>query len=679
MQKTINERQKMFHNGKQLLESCISKLNEKQRGETGGNVALYPTVIVMMGEKSRCNTKYIKSTLDDNWNNARFLQYINVVKTDSGWQCYRLADMQDTDGPDWGSMDETGPDWKSVEADGSAWERADTGWLDTLNSAVVTMLETDEKIFFKRTTVKLEYILDATEKDSMRYYDLFCQTVNELQPDELKTLYLMLDQRPGAGRVEASDALLQYMASRGGASEIPWTVFLLSNYLQSGQMLSDSRIWQNYRLAADIMLLGGSRREAEGVEQKLFRGCKTVSYAMVTKPTEEIAAASLCTLMDEIYHTEQKNLLRELPASEVLAKLQMDRYHGFLYLEELFQKKIAPKLPKETDWKYLPFRSIQEYKQFFKDPNMTLEEANGPTCGAAAAFLDRQYLAPVREFLSDEKEMQQCRRLIHEQLCGRFAYFELLYLQEHPGELNDMIFAGYRFAGCRPKDSCCKRLQEQAVYESRRIFYKEMKQAVAAQMEQLLQEALRFRDLYAACTKEIRQECIVTGDESISVQKFYGGIVSGYVARCQNSNTHACSFPEVFRVENGKEELLGAMWKAFLELSKEKVYDCDFEQEVDYRMDGMDEKQRHAFVAKELRKKLEGSRRLKNSIEIPMAEAGCYYMVNAKADYAKTLERADSGQYVLFDLSRTDCIEQIEIYDILKPRQLKLGCVRDVL
>ena len=91
----------------------------------------------------------------------------------------------------------------------------------------------------------------------------------------------------------------------------------------------------------------------------------------------------------------------------------------------------------------------------------------------------------------------------------------------------------------------------------------------------------------------------------------------------------------------------------------------------------MDEKQRHAFVEKELRKKLAGSRRLKNSIEMPMTKAGCFYMVHASADYAKTLQQADHGEYLLFDLNRTDCIEQLEIYDILKPQQLHLGSVRE--
>ncbi len=91
-----------FENGEQLLRSCILKLNENQRGETGGNVALYPTVVVLMGDKSRCSAKYIKTTLDDNWNNARYLQYLNVVKKESGWECFCLADQpQEPDGFVW--------------------------------------------------------------------------------------------------------------------------------------------------------------------------------------------------------------------------------------------------------------------------------------------------------------------------------------------------------------------------------------------------------------------------------------------------------------------------------------------------------------------------------------------------------------------------------------------------
>lgn len=665
---------KIFQNGKQLLESCVRRLNEKQHGETGGNVALCPTVLIMLGTKSRCHAKHVKATLEDNWNNARFLQYINVVKTDDGWQCFYPVQVQVQKEPEvqtasgqelQAAVQNTNEQEVQTAAwDGYVWQAAGVDWTEALNHAIVTMLETEEKIFSRRTMIKMEYLLDASEENGTQYADLYLQTSNALQSDEQKALYLMLDQRPGAGRVEASDALLQYLVAKSGTCACMGTVWLLSNYLQSGQMIGDARIWQNYRLAADIMLLGGSRMEGNGAADRLSGGFRTVSYALVTKPVEEIAAVSLRTLLQEIYRNAQKQQYRELPVSEISEKLQMDRYYGFAFLEELFQKKICPKLPLETDWSYLPFVGVQEYRRFIKSPNLTMDDANALTLGAAGEFLNRQYLEPAEDFLSDEKEMQQCREEIFQLLQSRFTYFELLYFHEHPDQLNSILSAEYQPAGMGPGRGVCARLHRQGVYECRRIYYRKMKQVTADQMHRLITYALDFRDMYAACEKEIRHECIITGDESESVEKFYSGIAAEYAARS--------GWESVFCVTSKKQDLLRDIWDIYLGLIGETVYDCDFEQEVDYRMDGMDEKQRHAFVEKELRKKLEGSRRLKNSIEIPMTQAGCFYMVNARADYAKTLEQAEHGAYVLFDLSRTDCIEQLEIYEILKPQQLHL-------
>ena len=366
----LDNENKTFQNGKQLLESCIGRLNEQQHAKAGGTVALYPTVLILLGAKSRNHTKDIKSTLDQNWNNARCLQYINVIKTEEGWQCFRLQEQRN---PDTKTQQQRNPDIEKQQRqnqalqtqevfawDGYVWESAGDGWTETLNHAIVDMLETEEKIFSRRTMIKMEYVLDASEADGMQYADLFLQTSNALQSDEQKTLYLMLDQRPGADRVDASDALLRYLVAKSGDAELSTTIYLLSNYLQSGQMLGDNRIWQNYRLAADLMLLTGSRTEADTVVCRQSGGFKTVSYALVTKPTDEIAAVSLRTLMQEIYENGRERLFRELSASEIAGKLQMDRYHGFSFLEELFQKNIRVKFPKETDWKYLPTFFLRE-------------------------------------------------------------------------------------------------------------------------------------------------------------------------------------------------------------------------------------------------------------------------------------------------------------------------------
>ena len=97
------EKQQSFRNGKELLEHCVRTLNANQRGESGGNVALYPVLVIMLGEKCAEHVKYIKRTLDDNWNNARFLKYLKVVKRGDTWQASLIDSSEDYEQCEWGS------------------------------------------------------------------------------------------------------------------------------------------------------------------------------------------------------------------------------------------------------------------------------------------------------------------------------------------------------------------------------------------------------------------------------------------------------------------------------------------------------------------------------------------------------------------------------------------------
>lgn len=641
---------RIFGSGRELLENCVEKLNENQRGETGGNVALYPTVIILMGQKSSQYTQHIKNTLDDNWNNARFLQYLNVVKKQGVWKCYFLSQEQTKRG-------------KCV------WEQEEKDWPDALNCAIVKMLETDERIFSNRMKIKMEYVLNATENYGMDYVDLFLQTASSLYADELKTLYLMLDQRPENEYASASDKLLQYLVQK---KNLPVTVYLLSNYLQSGQMLGSKNIWQNYRLAANIMLLGGNRGSKQEISTRLFGGIKTVSYALVTKPTDEIAEVSLQELLRELRESEYRKPLREMSGKDIRDQLQMDQYNGMKILDELYDRNFLHRFPEENDWQHLPFCSWQEYKQMRKSKDVALEAADAATCGAAREFLRKYYTEPVEQFFADEKKIQECRSKISGALSAQFTYCQLLYLQEHYDEVRDVLNTEYYFAGAASGDGFCKRLHDTGIYESRRIFYTKMKKIIEEELGKLTASAACFRELYAECEKEILQERVVTGDESQSIEEFYSEIVKGYVQAKQNGNGQVSAFPEVFRVTNSKETLLRSLWEAFLDLIRDKVFDCDFETEINNRMKGMEEAGRHKFVSGELSKKLSGSIRIKNVTQLSMSKAGSYYLVNASAVYAKTLADAQNREYMLFDLNRTDCIEQLEIYDITNPNRLHL-------
>ena len=152
------EEQRIFHNGKELLEGCIEKLNENQSREVGGNVALFPTVIILLGEQCRPYMECIKSTLEDNWNNSRFLQYVSIVKEHAGWKCSVLAGIE--------SGKQT--QWETVEREPN----------DCICHAVVKMLQQDERVFKEKSSIKMEFLLDSTEEEGQAYYNLYLEAQN---------------------------------------------------------------------------------------------------------------------------------------------------------------------------------------------------------------------------------------------------------------------------------------------------------------------------------------------------------------------------------------------------------------------------------------------------------------------------------------------------------------------
>ena len=65
--------------------------------------------------------------------------------------------------------------------------------------------------------------------------------------------------------------------------------------------MGEKRLFENYRLIADIILLGETEA-ARLLSKRIFTmGIKTVSYALVTKPTDEIAEVTLQELLEQIY------------------------------------------------------------------------------------------------------------------------------------------------------------------------------------------------------------------------------------------------------------------------------------------------------------------------------------------------------------------------------------------
>ena len=192
----------------------------------------------------------------------------------------------------------------------------------------------------------------------------------------------------------------------------------------------------------------------------------------------------------------------------------------------------------------------------------------------------------------------------------------------------------------------------------------------------MLDETRRDEELYARCEREVRQERIMTEDNDVSIERTYTNEVKGYVSNRQKGSTGDSAFPEVFNPRLEQEGLLDAIRNAFMKMIGEDIYRYDFERELDFRMNNMTDVNRQIYVTQELQKALEGSIRLKdqsmNNVGMKMS---CFYMINKSADYARQLagQEGHGRDFMLFNLNRTDCIEQIEIYNITQAEKLHLN------
>lgn len=646
------EKQQSFRNGKELLEHCVRTLNANQRGESGGNVALYPVLVIMLGEKCAEHVKYIKRTLDDNWNNARFLKYLKVVKQGDTWQASLIDSSEDYEQCEWGS------------------EAAE--FQEVMNKAVVEMLEADEKIFLERNFVKMEYVLDATEEDGREYYDLFQTTQNELYTGELKTLYLMLDQRPKDGNVRKSDELLQYIKSK--RKDNAETIYLLSNFLKAGSMLGEKRLFENYRLIADIILLGGNRGGEASFKTNLYNGIKTVSYALVTKPTDEIAEVTLQELLEQIYEEDKKAFSGRMTEKEIRERIEIDHNNGMEIGEDIFRGELENQFPDRNSFCYLPFRSEKEGKAALGDAGISERELNAITYGAYGSFVRKYFEEPVEKLFAQKEKLEEYRMRIKAHIGEKFGYFELLDLDQQRDVLQRILGEEYLTSGVGKYADFQGILFQRAIFESRKTFYGKIKQLYWEELEKQIDAAKRLEEYYQECLKEIQREMIVTGEESESVKKTYADLVKEYVGSHRRVNERKTAFPEIFRAENTKEELLAAFWNVFLDMIRIEAYSYDFEKEVDLRMGNTNEIGRNQLVTQELKKQLDGSIRLKNIIDLAMIKVSCYYLISENAKYASNLRQSDSNgrDYTLFGLNRTDSIEQMEIYNISNPELIRL-------
>lgn len=626
-------------NGKELLHKAVCELDSFRKGDAGGNVAKYPTVIIFLGEKCGQYVSDVKQPLDDNWNNALHLEYINVYKKGKSWFTRRLS------------------------TDTGEWEDSDDSFETILNSSIVALLGKDEAIFDDCGSVKLDYILDATENDSDKLYELFLNTeVSKLHITKFKTLYLMINQEPRNNSVDKSDAILQRIIADFKKDDSN-NVYLISNQQKNGKFLLSNKLWMNYRLVADIIILGGNRNSSSKSNYALTKGLKTVAYSIVSKPTDQIGEVAIDNLLNGLFAEYERNGRKVSSVAEIEEQLEIgidgSSAEAERLVRELFERK---QLPSKSSVLYFPYSSSEDFKEMLNGNSFSIKALDARTFGVAQQYINTYYVAPINEYFEKGEEIE---KYLTDWLLAKFTCFDFLLISENFEQISMFLKREAMIPPSPKATSLENSFDFYAKYVARKLFTERYKLKILEVLSKLCDMCENFFDSYREIKEEMRKERMINGEEERSIEKMYGDIVAEYL----NNRLHdadSSSFEGLFHVTNTKKQMLSIVFNEYKRMIHSyKIFSVDFETELTERANRTEMAERERVISMTLESQMEGSIRLKNVIEFQRQKLATYYLINEKASYKDTLQNSNQykqGDYLFFNLNRTDCVEQMELY-----------------
>ena len=623
--------------GKNLIKDCIKLLSVEQKRDTGNNRALYPVILVFLGAETKKFVSAVRETLEDNWNNAKFLKYLIIEKTTQGLIGYD-----------------------------SKKEEENTDIPAFIENAVVEMLETEEYVFDDKNRVKFEFFLCSEDENALDYYRFITERGDTNRYSVLKTLYLMMDESSKEKRKKTRELLAYITQHRQETKDELGTVYLLGNHLKNGSVLRNERLLLNYRLAADIILLGGNKG-MDG-QKALIRtvyqnDCiKTAAYALVEKNIRNITLTSLGVLMEgikqQIFINHDSLEGQHIEYADDLKKRLGIRTDGIDCIEEIFKADFIKLFPRAEELNYIPYISEKDYKEIHKEKAVSWNSLNAKTGGILELFAKEAYEKPVERLAKDEVFREKALKRIYEEWISKIDYYDAVYGIE--SEKLERDIKEIKIVTPVRSGTLETRIHDQAVGRARVLFYENMKELLLQILEQIQEEGKLRSQFFEDICEEIKEEDFDDREQKKSIQKYYGGLVENFVKKDRNLAG------DVLSLRNNCSEMSAAIKNAFKQLVKENsVYSYSFEQELEARLNQESAESRKLYVSNELESNIENYGRLHwNMFTYANQKRGTYYLINKNAEYAKKDLNPDSPEYSIFHLNRTDCIEKVAIYDL---------------
>ncbi len=627
--------------GIKLIRDCIDHLNSIQKEEKGDNRALFPVVIVFFGQHPVEYFSTIRDTLKINWpKDAALLKYLNIVKTEDGFTCSNLM---------------TG-------------EKSQEDPLVFVEKAVVEMLG-EERAFEEKSRTRFEHILSGEDEDGTAYYDFMIRMKLGSHYNIFKTMFVMMDESEPDKRRKIHKLLNHITENRENTKHELGTVYLLSNYLKGGGVLKNHKLNLNYRLVADLILLGGNngtdKHNSAISTIENFDTVKTAGYALVEKPVRGITIVSLQKMMkylkeenERMYRESAGDVLQS--AEKIQDKLGIQR-GKIRCLEEIFQESILRILPSPGEIQYLAYVNEQEYKNIYKEKRVSAARLDRATGGNWNLFFEENYTDKVMDLLSDDKFMSGCLEKIRKNWRSVLSYGDALYGLDD-GRVMNALEEFAVASSAPPGNSIEEGVHFWAVEETRRLFYSHMNRHLSRMLSEIHQDAKTFRQAYVDLEGVISEQSLDNQEESS--RHHYENLAENYLR--QDSSQ---ILSDMFRLKNGEDKIIQELESAFKRLIKtDMIYAMSFEEELQTRLTAMSDVDRVLMIKSVLEEKIENKIRLhgRGSSYVDNVR-GVYYLMKEGADYAKEIDT--SRQFTIFHLNRTDCIEKIAIYDLDTPEK----------
>ena len=648
---------KEINNERELINQSVDFLNQYNRNVISTNNSNNPTLVIGLGEKTRDAIIEVRKALECNWSNAMHLEFLQLNGSDGETgSIRRFRSLEEHE-----QLVDSG----IADSDRYEWIEAPGDFVTEAEKAQIRMLE-KKNSFAETNAIKIDFILNATEKDAESYYELFKQYRIESNHKMFKTLFLLLSQKNLDHALEHSEKMLQKVQRDTDLNNC--CVYVLSDELSDGSMLPESELVTNYRLIADLIFLGSDRENLSSGKIVLESGVKLASYTIFSKPIDQIGEVTIGHCVNLIYEEEEKRFSQtNLEIDDIKRRLGINK--STIEIVEIEWKKFCKKLPSagENPIDCFPYQEKGSLnavrKECKRDMRAGIRLLNQATMGVSDAYLEMTYRNSIGNYFIENN----IRKRVFEYIKTRFNYFELLRIGKHLNHLKEflMIESKPSYAGNNLEEGYIRLGMDIAKAE----FSREMRHFFCEAIEKLVALAEAFQRNYTELCEQIKVVRSSNGEEDASIEKCYRQVVIDYINK-QRGNSAEIAFSELFDVEHDRKDIIRSLYNLYVELVKSvEIYSFDFEKELQFRMDNLATNALAEMIRDYFADNMDKNLRLHAVTQLrpQLLPKGSFYMLNTEAVYYSYLEKSEEfehNKYSLIKLRRKDGIEQVGIYDI---------------